>query len=70
MEASEAATPGVYSGLWVYYLYSENGQFKTVGRGWYLRTTDASFEATDDGWVRLQYGPCLLYTSCPRRASI
>ena len=57
VDASEAATPGVYSGLWVYYLYSENGQFKTVGRGWYLRTTDASFEATDDGWVRLQYGP-------------
>ena len=57
VEASEAATPGVYSGLWVYYLYSENGQFKTVGRGWYLRTTDASFQATDDGWVRLQYGP-------------
>ncbi len=57
VDASEAATPGVYSGLWVYYLYSENGQFKTVGRGWYLRTTDASFQATDDGWVRLQYGP-------------
>ena len=57
VDASEATTPGIYSGFWVYYQYMDAGVLKTSGLGWYLRTTDASFVASDEDWVRLRYGP-------------
>lgn len=68
IDASASATPGVYSGIWVYYRYygGEDGTtLYTTGRGWYLRTTDASFAATDDDWVRLAYGPLNLSSFNP-----
>ena len=39
VDASEATTPGIYSGFWVYYQYMDAGVLKTSGLGWYLRTT-------------------------------
>ena len=65
VDASQAATPGIYSGLWVYYRYLDAGVQKTSGLGWYLRTTDASFVATDEDWVRLRYGPLNLSSYNP-----
>ena len=68
VEATSAATAGVYSGIWVYYRYygGDNGTtLYTTGRGWYLRTTDASFKATDDDWVRVRYGPLNLSSYNP-----
>ena len=65
VDASEATTPGIYSGLWVYYRYLDAGVQKTSGLGWYLRTTDASFQATDEDWVRLRYGPLNLSSYSP-----
>ena len=65
VDASEAATPGIYSGFWVYYQYMDAGVLKTYGLGWYLRTTDASFVASDDDWVRLRYGPLNLTSYSP-----
>ena len=65
VDASQAATPGIYSGLWVYYRYLDAGVQKTSGLGWYLRTTDASFVATDEDWVRLRYGPLNLSSYSP-----
>ena len=65
VDASEATTPGIYSGFWVYYQYMDAGVLKTSGLGWYLRTTDASFVASDDDWVRLRYGPLNLTSYNP-----
>ena len=65
VDASQAATPGIYSGLWVYYRYLDAGVQKTSGLGWYLRTTDASFVASDEDWVRLRYGPLNLSSYSP-----
>ena len=65
VDASQAATPGIYSGLWVYYRYLDAGVQKTSGLGWYLRTTDASFVASDEDWVRLRYGPLNLSSYNP-----
>lgn len=65
---ASASSNGVYSGFWVYYRYyggDDGTTLTTTGRGWYLRTTDASFAATDDGWVRLRYGPLNLSTYSP-----
>lgn len=58
IDAAAASTAGVYGGIWVYYRYvNANGDTAITGRGWYFRTTDASFKATDDDWVRVRYGP-------------
>ena len=58
VEAASASTVSVYSGLWVFYRAPNASGVETIaGRGWYLRTTDASFEASDNDWVRLRYGP-------------
>ena len=65
VDASQAATPGIYSGLWVYYRFLDAGVQKTSGLGWYLRTTDAGFQATDEDWVRLRYGPLNLSSYNP-----
>ena len=65
VDASQAATPGIYSGLWVYYRFLDAGVQKTSGLGWYLRTTDAGFQATDEDWVRLRYGPLNLSSYSP-----
>ena len=65
VDASEATTPGIYSGFWVYYQYMDAGVLKTSGLGWYLRTTDASFVASDEDWVRLRYGPLNLTSYSP-----
>ena len=65
VDASEATTPGIYSGFWVYYQYMDAGVLKTSGLGWYLRTTDASFVASDEDWVRLRYGPLNLTSYNP-----
>ena len=44
--------------MWVFYRAPNASGVETIaGRGWYLRTTDASFEASDNDWVRLRYGP-------------
>ncbi|MDO5300818.1 MAG: hypothetical protein Q4F18_15420, partial [Clostridia bacterium] len=68
IDASAASTANVYSGIWVYYRYYGGDDGTTLyvaGRGWYLRTTDTSFVATDDDWVRLRYGPLNLTTYNP-----
>ena len=59
VDASAASNENVYSGIWVYYRYygSDGTTVYTTGRGWYLRTTDWHFTATDDDWVRMSYGP-------------
>ena len=50
VDASAASNENVYSGIWVYYRYygSDGTTVYTTGRGWYLRTTDWHFTATDD----------------------
>ena len=47
-----------YSGFWIYYnLYGADGTtVSTTGRGFYLRTSDANFAATDSDWVHMTYG--------------
>lgn len=67
VDASGASSPNIYSGIWVYYkAYAEDGTTLTsYGRGWYLRTTDSSFNATDDDWVRMRYGPLNLSPYSP-----
>ena len=67
VDASAAASDNVYSGIWVYYRsYGSDGTtVYTTGRGWYLRTTDSSFVATDDDWVRMRYGPLNLSSFNP-----
>ncbi|MBP3647454.1 MAG: hypothetical protein J6K55_13640, partial [Clostridia bacterium] len=58
IDASAAATAGVYSGFWVYYYYygDDGTTVYSAGRGFYMRTTDANFAATDSDWVRVTYG--------------
>ena len=55
IDASAASTAGVYSGFWIYYnLYGADGTtVSTTGRGFYLRTSDANFAATDSDWVHM-----------------
>ena len=59
VDAAAAATSGVYSGVWIYYqAYAPDGTTViTTGHGWYLRTTDLDFSATDQDWVRIAKGP-------------
>jgi len=57
VDASTATSVGIYFGVFIYYrYYNTSGTLTTSGRGYYLRTTDASFVATDSDWVRLTYG--------------
>ena len=59
IDAAAASTAGVYFGIWVYYrYYNSSGSIAgPTGRGYYLRTTDSDFVATDDDWVRVVKGP-------------
>ncbi|MBQ7887116.1 MAG: phage tail protein [Clostridia bacterium] len=58
VEAASASTAGVYSGMFLYFTYLDDSGAETVsGLGWYLRTTDTDFRATDDTWVRITKGP-------------
>ena len=58
VDTSAASVANVYTGIWVYYRYVDaNGNTMITGRGWYLRSTDASFVATDEDWVRMRFGP-------------
>ncbi len=68
IDVALATMAGVYSGVWVYYRYygGDNGTtLYTTGRGWYLRTTDSNFNATDEDWVRGRYGPLNLSSLNP-----
>ena len=62
IDASTSATSGIYTGVWVYYKYynSDGTTISTTGRGFYLRTTDSDFSATDSDWVRVTKGPMSL----------
>lgn len=60
INASASGMANVYSGFWVYYNYyggTDGTSIYTTGRGWYLRTTDSNFAATDSDWVHVRYGP-------------
>ena len=64
VDTSAASVANVYTGIWVYYRYVDtNGNTVITGRGWYLRSTDASFVATDEDWVRMRFGPLNLSNS-------
>jgi len=66
VEAASASTAGVYSGVWIYYQYlDDSGNTKVTGRGYYLRTTDSDFAATDDDWVRITKGPMNISSYSP-----
>ena len=67
VDASATSSGNIYSGIWVYYKYigSDGSTVYTTGRGWYLRSTDSSFSATDDDWVRMKYGPLNLSSYSP-----
>ncbi len=67
INASGASTANAYTGIWVYYrVYASDGATLTTnGRGWYLRSTDANFVATDDDWVHMHYGPLNLASFNP-----
>ena len=67
VNTSASSTVNVYTGIWVYYRYldTDGTTVKTTGRGWYLRSTDANFVATDGDWVRMQYGPLNLTSFHP-----
>ena len=66
VDTSAASVANVYTGIWVYYRYVDaNGNTVITGRGWYLRSTDASFVATDEDWVRMRYGPLNLSSFNP-----
>ena len=67
VNTSASSTANVYTGIWVYYRYLDTDGItvKTTGRGWYLRSTDANFVATDGDWVRMQYGPLNLTSFHP-----
>ena len=67
VNTSASSTANVYTGIWVYYRYldTDGTTVKTTGRGWYLRSTDANFIATDGDWVRMQYGPLNLTSFHP-----
>jgi len=58
IDASASSTAGVYGGFWIYYTtYAADGTtLSTVGRGFYLRTTDTNFTATDSDWVHMTFG--------------
>lgn len=59
VNTSAAANANTYTGIWVYYrAYASDGTtLTTYGRGWYLRSTDATFVATDSDWVHMRFGP-------------
>ena len=66
VDTSAASIANVYTGIWVYYRYVDaNGNTAITGRGWYLRSTDASFVATDEDWVRMRFGPLNLSSFNP-----
>jgi len=67
VEAASAATAGVYGAVWIYYKYigDDGSTVYTTGRGYYLRTSDTDFVATDDDWVRVKKGPMSLTTFNP-----
>ena len=67
VDASATSSGNIYGGIWVYYKYigSDGSTVYTTGRGWYLRSTDSSFSATDDDWVRMKYGPLNLSSYSP-----
>ncbi len=70
VDASASSSTNVYSGIWVYYHYIDSsGSSLLAGRGWYLRTTDSTFAATDDDWVRVSYGPLNLSSFNPTAIS-
>ena len=58
IDASASSTAGVYSGFWIYYYYygSDGTTMYIAGRGFYMRTDDANFVATDSDWVHMTYG--------------
>lgn len=67
IDATSASTAGVYFGIWVYYRYyaSDGTTISASGRGYYLRTTDTDFVATDDDWVRVTKGPMNITSYSP-----
>ena len=67
VDASATSSGNIYGGIWVYYKYigSDGSTVYTTGRGWFLRSTDSSFSATDDDWVRMRYGPLNLSSYIP-----
>ncbi|MEA5013433.1 MAG: hypothetical protein VB099_02625 [Candidatus Limiplasma sp.] len=67
INAASAATSGVYTGIWIYYRYydTDGTTILTTGRGYYLRTTDSDFQATDQDWVRILKGPLNLTSYNP-----
>ena len=67
IDASTSSTAGVYFGVWVYYKYygTDGTTINTTGRGYYLRTTDTDFVATDSDWVRVAKGPMSLTSYNP-----
>lgn len=67
IDASTSSTAGVYFGVWVYYRYygTDGTTINTTGRGYYLRTTDSDFVATDSDWVRVTKGPMSLTSYNP-----
>lgn len=67
IDAASASTAGVYFGIWVYYrCYASDGTtINTTGRGYYLRTTDSDFVATDSDWVRVTKGPMNIASYSP-----
>jgi len=65
VDASATASGNIYSGIWVYYRYYNGSTLTTTGLGYYLRTTDATFHATDDDWVHIRYSPLNLTSYNP-----
>ena len=67
IDASTSSTADVYFGVWVYYRYygTDGTTISTTGRGYYLRTTDSDFVATDSDWVRVTKGPMSLTSYNP-----
>jgi len=67
VDAVSASTAGVYTGVWIYYEYldTSTNTTKLTGRGYYLRTTDSDFSATDDDWVRITKGPINISSYSP-----
>ncbi len=67
IDASTSSTAGVYFGVWVYYRYygTDGTTINTTGRGYYLRSTDSDFVATDSDWVRVTKGPMSLTSYNP-----
>lgn len=58
IDASTAATVNNYFGMFLYYnSYNDSGTLTTTGRGFYMKTTNSNFAATDSDWVRIRYGP-------------